>query len=122
MFAKKLKEIMEIRDMTAADLSRASGLSEASISAILKGRSADPKLSTLEKIAKALRISMDYFREEDTLGPSDLLAHLEPDERKLVLDDQFLPWVKLTKEAIDEGIPPDVVEQIIRIIKYNTNK
>lgn len=121
MVAKKLKELMEIRNMTAADISRASGLSEASISAILKGKSTDPKLSTIEKLAKALRISPEYFFETDTLGPADLLSHMTPEERKIVLDDKYLPWVKLTKEAMDEGIPPEAIRQIIHIIKHGAS-
>lgn len=121
MVAKKLKELMEIRMMTAADISRASGLSEASISAILKGKSTDPKLSTIEKLAKALRISPEYFFETNTFGPADLLSHMTPEERKIVLDDKYLPWVKLTKEAMDKGIPPETIRQLIHIIKHGAS-
>ena len=46
MFATKLKEIMALRDMTAADLARATGLTNAALSGMLSGQKADPKLST----------------------------------------------------------------------------
>jgi len=122
MFAKKLKEIMAIRDMTAADVARATGLSETTVSAWMKGRSGDPKLSTIEKLASALRISPEYFFEANTLGPGKLLSHLSEEERKFVLDDKYLPWVKLTKQAVDEGIPEEVVEQILNIIKQGKSR
>lgn len=116
MFNEKLKEIMEIRDMTAADIARATGLSETTLSAWLKGRSGDPKLSTIEKLAKALRISPDYFFESNTLGPKELLSHMTPEQRKLVMDEKNLPWIVITQTAVESGVPDDVVKQVVDII------
>jgi len=59
------------RRMRHEDLEKASGVSRATISMIVNGQSAngqptDPKVSTLEKIAKALDIKLaDLFAEED---------------------------------------------------------
>jgi transcriptional regulator with XRE-family HTH domain len=54
------------RRMKHEDLEKASGVSRATISTIVNGQSADPRVSTLEKIAKALGIKMaDLFTQED---------------------------------------------------------
>lgn len=58
----RLSDILRVRSMTAKDLCRITGLSEASVSGYIHG---NKKLSAfaLFKICKALDISMDYFTD-----------------------------------------------------------
>lgn len=51
--------LMKARDMTPADLMRATGLSSAQITYLVNGKSTDPHLSTLAKLAGALGCSID---------------------------------------------------------------
>lgn len=58
--ANSLKEAMEANDINAAELSRQSGVSIASLSRILAGQ-VNPSLSSMVKISKALNISLDML-------------------------------------------------------------
>ncbi|NLG58525.1 MAG: helix-turn-helix domain-containing protein [Clostridiales bacterium] len=59
-FAKHLKAIMATRTMTQTQLAALSGLSKASISQYLSGKT-NPTESALEKIAAALDCTVDYL-------------------------------------------------------------
>lgn len=58
-----INRILEKNHMTAYALSRKTGLTTAAIYQLAKGTSKDVKLSTLIKIADALDISLDEFRD-----------------------------------------------------------
>ncbi len=61
-FADKLKEILNKNGLKAADLARATGLSEAAISDYLKGKK-EPRGRQSIAIAKALNVSLDTLWE-----------------------------------------------------------
>ena len=59
-FAERLKEILRIRDMSAADLSRATGISEAVISQYKKGLY-EPKQDRLELLSTVLNVAPGWL-------------------------------------------------------------
>lgn len=61
-FANKLKELLNINGLKAADLARSTGLSEAAISDYLKGKK-EPRGRQSIAIAKALNVSLDALWE-----------------------------------------------------------
>lgn len=61
-FADKLKEMLNKNELKAADLARATGLSEAAISDYLKGKK-EPRGRQSIAIAKALHVSLDTLWE-----------------------------------------------------------
>lgn len=61
-FADKLKEMLNKNGLKAADLARATGLSEAAISDYLKGKK-EPRGRQSIAIAKALNVSLDTLWE-----------------------------------------------------------
>ena len=63
-FSDTLRDLLDDRDMRAADLSRATGLSEAAISDYLKGKK-EPRGKQSAIIAKALLVSLDTLWETD---------------------------------------------------------
>jgi len=52
---------LELRDMSQADLARATGLSTALISQICSGKTTNPKLNHIIAIAKVLNVSLDFL-------------------------------------------------------------
>lgn len=94
-FADKLKEILNINGLKAADLARATGLSEAAISDYLKGKK-EPRGRQSIAIAKALNVSLDTLWETgyDNTNPNDpktdealsLFLSLRPDFQDYALD------------------------------------
>lgn len=59
--ADRIQFAMDMRDMSQADLARATGMSTALIAQIVSGRTKNPHLSNVVKIAKALDVSLNYL-------------------------------------------------------------
>ena len=57
-FAKNLKAVIEFIEMSQAELSNKTGLTQAAISQILSGKR-DPSLSTICKILKVLPVNFE---------------------------------------------------------------
>lgn len=75
LFGVRLLEAMHKRDMTAAELSRKTNISESNISRYLAG-TVEPKLRALLILADALNVSSDWLsgiEEEDNRSPYEIL-------------------------------------------------
>lgn len=66
LFIARLEHMMQVRDYSAADLSRLSGISPSALSNILSGKRALPRAETVRKLAAALEVSDGYL-----LGSTD---------------------------------------------------
>ena len=59
--AERIQFVMDKRGMTQADLARATGIGTSNIAHIVTGKTKDPQLSNVLKIAKALDVTLDYL-------------------------------------------------------------
>lgn len=59
--AERIQYAMEQRNMSQADLARATGISTANIANIVTGKTRDPQFSNVVKIALALDVSLTYL-------------------------------------------------------------
>jgi transcriptional regulator with XRE-family HTH domain len=64
IIAERVEELLRLRGITVAQLSRASELSESSISNILSGFRRQPRSDTVTKLAKGLKTSTGYLNGE----------------------------------------------------------
>jgi len=70
--ADRIEELLRIKNISVADLSRASGVSEGSLSKILSGIRKHPRSDTVQKIADAFPTSSDYlYGKTDHHEPSN---------------------------------------------------
>lgn len=65
-FAGNLARLMTSRSMSQADLARAAELSSAQVACLVNGKTKDPRLSTVVKIAHALDCPIDALVGEDS--------------------------------------------------------
>lgn len=95
MFKKEtIIKLLEERGWSNYKLCKESNLAPATLSDILNGKSTNPKTETLEKIAKALNVSMDDFFIEDNKNNineqqgsnSDDFDDLDPEIRAIARD------------------------------------
>lgn len=77
-FAANLKRAMADRKMTQADLARATGLSTAQVASLVNGKTKDPRLSTVTKIAAALNCSSAELAGEAASHMSNAHAPVDP--------------------------------------------
>lgn len=59
--AERIQYAMKVRGMSQADLARATGISTSNVAHIVTGKTKDPQLSNVLKIAQALDVSLDYL-------------------------------------------------------------
>lgn len=59
--AERIQAAMEMRDMSQADLVRATGMYSSQINHIVSGRTKDPGFMEVVKIARALDVSLNYL-------------------------------------------------------------
>jgi transcriptional regulator with XRE-family HTH domain len=59
--AERIEALLRIKDMSVADLSRLSGVTESALSNILSGTRKQPRSDTVQKLAKAFPTSTDYL-------------------------------------------------------------
>jgi transcriptional regulator with XRE-family HTH domain len=68
--ANLLKRLREERGLSQAALARESGLPSDTIRALEQSRNADPRFSTVIKLARALHVSIDDLAAESLEGPA----------------------------------------------------
>lgn len=87
--ADRIERLLQIRDISVADLSRESGVSESAISNILSGTRKQPRSDTVQKIARGFGTSPDYlYGHTDDYEPRNA-PHL-PDYAAEVLESMRL--------------------------------
>lgn len=69
-FARRLDDLLHEKRMTAADLSRQTGITEASMSKYRQGKYI-PQGQNLKSIAEALGVSTDYLLGDDPMPPKE---------------------------------------------------
>jgi len=120
--ALKLKKLRNLRQLTTAELSKLSGVHQTTISAIENKRHASPGLETIERLAKALKVSPLYFFEDRSRTPFDLIDNLPSDISDFLLSEESLPYLLLSKEAYTKGISSKTIEQLIKVLHDNQNE
>ena len=79
-FMDKIREAKNRRNMTASELSRASGVPLGTLNKLLTGVIEEPKLSTAVALCHALTLSLAVIMDEDTVWAA------ADDEKKLLTD------------------------------------
>lgn len=112
----KLRSLRKIREMTVDELSRQSGVSRSYITNIEQGRKTEVSTRILEKLSTALGIHADYFRIREAQLPTDCLPDLDPEFIALLARAESMPFLQLTKKAIEHGVSADTVNAIVDAI------
>lgn len=74
-FGENLRRLRREKNLTQAELAEITGIKHTHISTMEKHDNADPKLSTVYKLIKALECSPNsLLQDQDTIGLSGLLA------------------------------------------------
>ena len=60
---KNLKHLMHVNDITEAELARQTDNPQATVHKIISGKTADPRISTLQSIAEYFRVTLDDLLE-----------------------------------------------------------
>jgi len=61
----KLKELLEVRDMSVYKLSKATGISEHNLANLIKGKTNSIRFDTIKKICEVLNVDLTDIMELD---------------------------------------------------------
>ena len=117
--AAKLKKLRKLRGLSMTDLSKDSGVHQTTISAIEGGKHNSPGIDTIERLAKALRISPLYFFESRIQTPFDVIENMPSEIADFLLQAESLPYLLLSKKAHDDGISSRTIEKLLHILQEN---
>ncbi|MGB9792364.1 MAG: helix-turn-helix domain-containing protein [Thermacetogeniaceae bacterium] len=123
-FGRKLRYLRKLRNLTAEELSKLSGVSRSYILLIESGKRKEVSSKVTAKLAKALRVNPDYFRIENASLPMEVLPDLPQEIIEMLLSADSMPYLKLTEKAKRHGLSPATLEKLIDILiegAANTN-
>lgn len=108
LVGRKLKRARLARRMTIQQLSDKSKVSDASISYIESGEVKNPTMSTLQKLADALGVSVEYFFSDDVALPRDILD-ISDEVLAFVTMPETEPYIRAAMAAWRRRVPPEVL-------------
>ncbi len=112
----KLRNLRKIRDLTADELSKLSGVSRSYILLIETGKRKEVSNKILDKLAKALRVDANYFKIDDAFLPTEVLPDMPPEIIDMIISADSMPYLKLTQKAKEHGISPETLNKVIDIL------
>ena len=77
MLGKRIKKMMDVRDINLAELADKTKLSKGGLSMIINGKKNSVTTDSLNRIAKALNIYPSYFLEDDVLSAHSTFSPLD---------------------------------------------
>lgn len=115
-FGAKLHKLRKLRNLTADELSKLSGVSRSYILLIESGRRTEVSNKITEKLARSLRVNPDYFKIDDATLPMECLPNLPQEIIDLILSADSMPYLKLTEKAKKNGLSPETIDKILDIL------
>lgn len=90
LVAANIEAVMEVRQTNAAALARDANVNPTGVYDILSGKSRNPRLDTIAKIARALRVPIAYLFEDRAEGAVrdqiiEVFVQLPPEEQRRLL-------------------------------------
>ena len=125
MLDENLKKLMEMKGMSQIDLSRKSGIHPSLLNRILKGKEHTPNMTTIQRLAEGLDVSIAALTGEEDMNTTILKA-LEKAQPKEILEFLSKPensgYVALMVWGKDEGLSEDEIKNILTLYKQIKNK
>lgn len=113
----KLRKLREKNNWTMADVEEMTGIRQPTLSEI-ETEKTQPRKATVERLSQLFKIDPIFFY----LPESKLLSEvIEIDEelKKFILKHDNLPYIVVSKEAMEKGLSPDSLRQIIELMSKN---
>lgn len=112
----------KLRNLTAEELSKLSGVSRSYILLIETGKRQNVSNKILDKLARALRVDVNYFKIDDASLPTEVLPDMPPEILNMLLSSDSMPYLKLTQKAKKHGISPETLNKVIDILIESLKK
>jgi transcriptional regulator with XRE-family HTH domain len=122
---EKLRKLREEKQVTIMDINRLTGVAVGTIGDIERGKIQSPSIFTMEKIAKALKVSPLIFMEDPDLARDSVtedISYLYDNEYlNLFRDPDFQKYFNCAKRAYAAGISPESLAMMVDALIMNRN-
>lgn len=112
---QKLRTLRKARNKTMVVLAEETGVKQGALSQI-ENEVKNPRPDTVEKIANALGVDPQYFYIQDAKLTIELLPDMPEELKEFLMNEKNMPYIVLSKEAQENGIPPEIIKTMIDAI------
>ena len=109
----KLKKLIDLYDNgSESQAARTSGVSQTTISELIRGQTTSPQIRTVAKLSRRYGVHESFWYNSHAALPDEIPGL--PDELvKTLMSAEFKPYLVLLPEIKKQGIPPQVLAKII---------
>jgi transcriptional regulator with XRE-family HTH domain len=118
----KLRNLREAMGWSTFDVERKTGLRQSIISGLENGHTKNPRPDTVRKLCEGLKVNDEFFYLEDATLPTDLLPDMPDETKRFIMSGDNIPYIVISERAKREGIPPQVLQQMLDLLICNRNK
>lgn len=109
----KLKKLIDLYDKCSeSEAARNSGVSQTTISELIRGETVSPQKRTIAKLSSRYGVHDSYWYATDAALP-DEVPGLPPELVASLMAAELKPYLVLLPEIKKTGIPPEVLAKII---------
>lgn len=119
---EKLAKLRHDMGWSTYDVEKLTGIRQSVVSDLENGETKNPRQTTINKLCQGLKVSKEYFYLDNTKLPSDLLPDMPEDTKRFVMNGNNIPYIQISEKARKEGIPHDVLENMLNLLIQNRDK
>lgn len=109
----KLKKLVDLNDKgSESEAARASGVSQTTISELIRGETVSPQKRTVAKLSKRYGVHESYWYHADA-ALADEIPGLPAELVESLMSAELKPYLVLLPELREKGIPPQALAKII---------
>jgi transcriptional regulator with XRE-family HTH domain len=123
-FGDRLKDILESKKLSQADLSNLTTIEEGHISKIINNR-LKPSQKTVERIAEALNMPIAAFYDDDIAVKQlveEVIREMTPEMIDFIKAQKNGPWLYLAKDLSVKNLTPEQVIKVVELWKETVEK
>lgn len=113
---KKIKELRNIKDVSARELSERSGVARSLISQLETGKRQSTGMDTIYRLAKALDVPLTYFFSDESPSASQAPYESTNDFQNCFIKEENQPYLHILQKAKMAGLTPDLLDELIDLI------
>lgn len=114
---EKLRKLRERNGWTMADVEEMTGIRQPTLSSIETNKK-QPRKATVERLSQLFKIdSLFFYLPESKL--LDEVIEVDEELKKFILKQDNLPYILVSKEAMEKGLSPETLRKMIELMVDN---
>ena len=115
-FGERLKLIRKQRGYNISELADRSGVTQSYISKIEAGDKQDPGWQVVVKLADALNVPIDAFRDNSQIPLYAIIDHLPPHLQDFVLSQKNIPMIEIAHDCVELDLSPEAIKLYVKAL------